>query len=107
MLHPHCLARDRLRLWCLSRSRLDNATGSVELSEPDLERILNVINVSWVQGTRDVYGAGLLVYHVFCDIRNVPEDKRCPASLLVIITFISSCAGSYAGGTLANYVFTI
>src|SRR5882762_4932818 len=106
-LRPHCLARDRLRLWRPSRSRLDKASGSIELSELDLERILNVINVSWAQGTRDTYGAGLLVYHVFCDMRDIPEDERCPASPLLVITFISSCAGSYAGSTLANYVFAV
>jgi len=106
-LRPHCLARDRLRLWRPSKSRLDDAEGGIELSETDLNRILHVINVSWAQGTRDVYRAGLLVFHVFCDLRQVPEDERCPASPLLIITFILSCAGSYAGTTLGNYVFAI
>ncbi|KIM86983.1 hypothetical protein PILCRDRAFT_47172, partial [Piloderma croceum F 1598] len=105
-LRRHCLARDRLHLWRPSKSRLDNAVG-IKLSETDLDRILHVINVSWAQGTRDVYGAGLLVFHVFCDLRQIPEDERCPASPLLIITFISSCAGSYAGTTLGNYVFAI
>ena len=75
--------------------------------DSDLERILDVINVSWATGTRDAYGAGLLVYHVFCDSCNVPEEERGPASPILVIAFISSCAGSYAGGTLASYVFTI
>jgi hypothetical protein len=79
----------------------------VEMSESDLARILEVINVSWAKGTRDTYGAGLLVYHVFCDLRGIPEGERSPASPILIIAFISSCAGSYAGGTLASYVFAI
>ena len=40
-------------------------------------------------------------------MRDIPEDERCPAPLLLIITFISSCAGSYTGSTLANYVFAV
>ena len=66
-----------------------------------------MINVSWARGTRDIYGAGLLVYHVFCDLHNIVEEDRSPASLILIIVFILSCAGSYAGGTLVNYVFAI
>ena len=87
-------------------SRLDNR-GNLDVSDLDIEWILDVINVSWAKGTREVYGAGLLVYHVFCDLRNVPEEERGPASPILIIAFISSCAGVYAGGTLANYVFAI
>ena len=77
------------------------------MSDLDIERILDMINVSWAKGTREVYGAGLLVYHIFCDLWNVPEEERGPASPILIITFISSCAGAYAGRTLANYVFVI
>ena len=39
---------------------------NVRVSESDLERILDVINMSWAKGTREGYGAGLLVYHIFC-----------------------------------------
>ena len=77
------------------------------MTDADLDRILSVINVSWAQGTRETYGAGLLVYHVFCDTRSIPDSQRCPATPLLIVTFISSCAGSYSGSTLANYVFGI
>jgi hypothetical protein len=76
-------------------------------SDADLARILEVINVSWAKGTRDVYGAGLLVFHVFCDSRKIPEDKRAPASPRLIVSFIASCAGSYSGSTLASYVFAV
>lgn len=104
ILRPHCLSRDRLRLWRPSSSRSGEP---ITLADTDLDRILEVINVSWAQGTRETYGAGLLVYHVFCDSRNIPDDVRCPASPLLIVTFISSCAGSYSGSALANYVFGV
>ena len=105
-LWPHFPAWDRLRLWCPASSRPSNIR-EIEVSETDLERILDVINVSWAKGTRDTYGAGLLVYHVFCDSRHISEEDRSPASPILIIAFILSCAGSYAGGTLANYVFAV
>ena len=77
------------------------------MSDSDLERVLDVINVSWATGTGDAYEAGLLVYHVFCDSHNMPEEERGPASPILVIAFISSCAGSYAGSTLASYIFAI
>ena len=82
-----------------------DAIGSVEMLELDLERILGMINVSWARGTKEVYSAGLLVYHVFCNSHNIAEDNRGPASPISIIVFISSCAGSYVGSMLMNLAF--
>jgi hypothetical protein len=85
-LHPHCLAWDRLRLWCPSSSRSSHSN-SISLSDSDLDHILSVINVSWTQGTRKTYSAGLLVYHVFCDTHNISEELRCPATPLLNYIF--------------------
>ena len=103
------MARDRLRLWRPLTSRADSPPDQalVTISNDDVDRILAVINVSWAAGTRDCYGAGLLVYHVFCDSCNFSEAQRCPATPLSIVTFIASCAGSYAGSTLASYIFGV
>ncbi|KIK31890.1 hypothetical protein CY34DRAFT_27992, partial [Suillus luteus UH-Slu-Lm8-n1] len=79
-LRPHCLARERLKLWYPTKTRV--ATGPdgkfLAITEADLERVLTVMNLSWAVGTRECYGAGLLVFHVFCDERSVPEEQRCP-----------------------------
>lgn len=108
-LRPHCLARDRLKLWRPVESRsFRNAEGNIlAITDDDLQRVLTVMNSSWSQSTRESYGAGLLVFHVFCDIRGIPEHERCPADTLTLLTFVASCAGAYAGKTLANYVFGI
>lgn len=110
-LRPHCTARDRLRLWLpiFARSLLigTSHTPSTELTESDLDRVITVINTSWQPSTRETYGAGLLVFHVFCDLRGVPEILRCPADPLLMLTFISTCAGFYSGKTLANYFYAI
>ena len=57
-LRPHCWAWDRLCLWW-PLSSWSSSKGKVEVLDSDLERILDVINVSWATGTRDAYGAVL------------------------------------------------
>lgn len=108
-LRPHCLARDRLRLWVPESSRpcLDSSGSTVVLSDADLDRILCVIAHSHSPNTRECYGSGLLVYHVFCDSRDVPEIQRCPASSVLLLAFLASCAGLYSGATLDNYFYGI
>ena len=105
-LRPHCSARDRLRLW---KPTFIRAAGdsNLDITDEDLDRLIIVINSSWQPTTRETYGAGLLVFHVFCDLRMIPEDQRCPADPLLMLTFISNCAGSYSGKTLANYLYAI
>ncbi|KDQ49950.1 hypothetical protein JAAARDRAFT_712696, partial [Jaapia argillacea MUCL 33604] len=104
-LRPHCLARDRLRLWLPVHSRA--IQDGLNITEADLDRILAVITVSWAHGTRETYGAGLLVFHVFCDMREISEELRCPASSVLMLAFIASCAGAYSGKTLGNYVYAV
>lgn len=74
-----------------------------EISDAQLERILEVIGSAWAQSTKETYGAGLLVFHVFCDSNSIEEDKRCPIARNLLLDFLCSCAGSYSGSALANY----
>jgi len=80
---------------------------TLEITDTDLDHVITVINTSWKPTTRETYGAGLLVFHVFCDQQNIPELHRCPADPVLMLTFISSCTGSYSGKTLANYFYAI
>ncbi|KZP14710.1 hypothetical protein FIBSPDRAFT_669799, partial [Athelia psychrophila] len=102
---PHCLARDRLQFWLPHRLR--QLGSSLYLNDDNLDRILAVIVASYATSTRETYGSGLLIYHVFCDTRVVPEPERCPVNPTLMLTFIASCAGSYSGKTLATYVFAV
>lgn len=77
------------------------------LADDDLERILAVIVASYATSTRETYGSGLLIYHIFCDSRVIAEPERCPVSSTLMLAFIASCAGSYSGKTLATYVFAV
>ena len=106
ILRPHCTARDRLRLWKPTFVRTSDDS-NLDITDSDLDRLITVINTSCQPTTQETYGAGLLVFHVFCDLRSIPEDQRCPADPLLMLTFISSCAGSYSGKTLANYFYAV
>jgi len=55
---------------------------------------------SWAVSTKETYGAGLLVFHVYCDTLNIPEMKCCPVSLSLLLAFLSSYAGSYGAAGL-------
>ncbi|KAG2066436.1 hypothetical protein BDR04DRAFT_1129987 [Suillus decipiens] len=49
-----------------------------------------MISHSHTPSTRETYGSGLLVYHVFCDSHNVLEEQCCPASSTLLLAFIAS-----------------
>ncbi|OAX36336.1 hypothetical protein K503DRAFT_772630 [Rhizopogon vinicolor AM-OR11-026] len=106
ILRPHCAAKDRLHLWIptSSRSQRDAEGRIVPLTAADILRIQDVIVHAYAEGTRESYGSGLLVYHVFCDSKAIPEDQRAPASQILISSFISCMAGNYSGKTISNYV---
>ncbi|KAG2061227.1 hypothetical protein BDR06DRAFT_924808 [Suillus hirtellus] len=102
-LWPHCVAKDRLHLWIPFAPRLTPNT----LEAGDIVRIQEVMLHAWAESTRESYGSGLLVFHVFCDLRAIPERDRAPADSILISTFIAAAAGLYSGKTIANYVFGV
>lgn len=70
----------------------------------DLERIETILSQAWADNTLESYGSGLLVYHIFCDNKSIPEVQRAPASSIILSSFVAAMAGSYAGKTIANYL---
>ncbi|KAF8961375.1 hypothetical protein BDZ97DRAFT_1610807, partial [Flammula alnicola] len=71
-------------------------------------RVLDFMNNAYAPATKESYGTGLLVFHVFCDqkIPPVPEHQRGPASEALILEFISSCA-TLSGDAVRNYVYGV
>ena len=108
-LRPHVLARERLRQWkpSTARNTLDAKGNPTNLSSSDLARIMEVIGGSWETSTHETYGSGLLIYHVFCDNRQIPEDQRAPMSQILAASFVSTIAGAYAGKTIRNYFYGV
>jgi hypothetical protein len=62
---------------------------------------------AWADSTRESYSSGILVYHVYCDLKGIPEEQRAPASQSNITSFVVSLAGSYSGSTISNYIHGI
>lgn len=108
-LRPHCLARDRLRLWrpLVARSCLDDTGSLINISDSDIDRIIVVLAHSHAPTTRETYGSGLLIFHVFCDARDIPEEQRAPASPILILAFIAACSGLYSGKSLENHFYAV
>ena len=104
-LRPPCPAKDRLAHW------LPHPDVLAALTIPSLgdaqERIKAVTLLGWAETTRAAYGAGLLVYHIFCDKKCIPETDRAPASSILISAFISCLAGLYSGSSIQNYVYGV
>ncbi|KAI0754501.1 hypothetical protein C8Q80DRAFT_371938 [Daedaleopsis nitida] len=108
-LRPHCLAQDRLLSWrpLASRRPVDRAGSPVAMSEEDIAHITEVTAHAWEPSTASTYGSGLLVYHVLCDIKGIPEQDRAPASFPLIQLYVASLAGSYAPSAVKNYVLGV
>ncbi|KIK76848.1 hypothetical protein PAXRUDRAFT_17898 [Paxillus rubicundulus Ve08.2h10] len=108
-LHPHCLTRQCLLMWQPTSAppRSTQSNNDKSLSDQEIERILSVIGASWSESTKELYGTGLLIFHVYCDINNIPDHRRAPVSANTFTAFLSSCAGAYSGSTVANYAATV
>ena len=50
------------------------------------------------------YGAGLLMWHCFCDGKGIPEEGRAPATQALLSVFIAYLASAYSGRTIAGYL---
>ena len=72
-----------------------------------MKRIADLMEAAWELSTLESYGSGLLAYHVWCNIREMPEEQRVPVSPVVMATFVSTLAGAYAGKTIKNYLYGI
>ncbi|KAI0629538.1 hypothetical protein C8Q77DRAFT_1065479, partial [Trametes polyzona] len=103
---PHCSARDRLTLWVPARSsRGQDENGQPRaISDNVVKRIKAVTARAWVDLTAQTYGTGLLTFHVFCDMREIPDALRAPASEELILSFVAALAGSYSATAIDNYV---
>ena len=99
-LRPCCPAKECLLQWRPTNMR--NSPHPLALS--NTQHVYDVIAHAWAESTKETYGSGLLVYHTFCNRKEVPEDQWAPASPALISTFISTLAGSYVASTITNYV---
>ncbi|KAH9031520.1 hypothetical protein EDB85DRAFT_2146081 [Lactarius pseudohatsudake] len=101
--HPHCVARDRLRMWLPIPTQLTPADAAA-LSPAEQERIKDTMVHAWEEDTREAYSSGLLLWHVYCDDKGTSELARAPASQALLSTFVAHMAAAYSGKTISNYL---
>ena len=102
-LRPHCLAKDRLRLWAPAPLALGH-THTPGISEAEQVHVKDTMLHAWEEDTRVSYGAGLLMWHCFCDVKGIPESERAPTSQALLSAFVAHLASAYSGKTIAGYV---
>ena len=59
---------------------------------------------AWEEESHVSYGSGLLMWHIFCDDKEVPEIQRAPAGQSLLSAFVAHLATAYSGKTIANYL---
>ena len=103
---PHCLARDRLRQWIPTHSQTAELNPT-SLGKAEREHIKDTMVRAWEEDTREAYGAGLLMWHCFCDDRDIPEQERAPANQTLLSAFVAHMAAAYSGRTISNYLYGV
>ncbi|KIJ58023.1 hypothetical protein HYDPIDRAFT_50362, partial [Hydnomerulius pinastri MD-312] len=56
---------------------------------------------------KELYGTSILVFHVYCDLNDIPDNNCCLILPMLLLAFLSACAGSYSGSTVGNYASAI
>lgn len=104
IFRPHVLARDRIRLWFAPHSDSFHQSLLDELSSDSASQLLDVLLASVEAKTRENYGSGLLRFHQFCDSLSISEEKRLPASEILLAAFVAHWAGRVAVTTVDNWL---
>ncbi|KAJ7758187.1 hypothetical protein DFH07DRAFT_741759 [Mycena maculata] len=102
---PQVLAKDHISSWRTPYTFHSLKSLSASFSPQLISRWQDVLTSSVDEGTRGNYGAGLLRFNHFCDLHNIPEADRMPASESLLSIFISSYgAGHVASGTVNSWL---
>lgn len=98
---PACPAKDRIYLWRPSSS----APIDPSLTSDDALFISGKLSKGLREKTLAGYGSGLMLFHIMCDTKNIPEAQCAPASRDLISLFLAEMIGWYAKSTINNYLW--
>ena len=73
-------------------------------NEVEQEQVKEIMIHAWEEDTRIAYGAGLLMWHCFCDEKGVREEERAPATQDLVSVFVAHLAAAYSGKTISGYL---
>ena len=62
---------------------------------------------AWEVDMHATYASGLLNFMVFCDMKEIPEAERAPASHILLLSFVSTLAAAYSGSAISNYLYGV
>ena len=62
------------------------------------------VRAAFAPATKTTYAAGILRFNEFCDLWNVDEEARMPASPTLLAAFVGLVRGRYAGGTVRPWL---
>ncbi|KAF9224271.1 hypothetical protein BS17DRAFT_703839, partial [Gyrodon lividus] len=105
-LRPACAPCKHLQLWKPISLIANNPPSTILTILPKSNQswIKDVIAHTWVKGTKESCGSSLLVFHVFCHAKSIPNCNRAPTNSELVAFFISSLASQYARVTISNYL---
>jgi hypothetical protein len=104
LFRPSVLARDRIWCWTSPQAMLRSSQIAGELPPAQAQRLSEVMLASLDLKTRENYGAGLLRFAQYCDTHGIAEEKRCPASELLLSAFIASWAGRISHSAVTGWL---
>ncbi|KAJ6458898.1 hypothetical protein DFH09DRAFT_891039, partial [Mycena vulgaris] len=103
-LRPHVAALDRLRTWKSPFGMEHDTKVRNLLPEDVVNRTYAALLGAFAVETHSNYAAGLLRFHQFCDMHEIPERDRMPASNFLLAAFIAHHVGSVGGGTVKSWM---
>ena len=86
---------------------LDADGQPTNLTDADIARICMALSTAWADTTLETYGSGLLVFHVFCDRKNISKAQCAPVSPIIMASFVATLISSYSASTISNYIHGI
>ena len=103
LLWPHVVTGDRIACWLPYSS----ATCSKNISREDEALISDISIADFADSILQMYGAGLLLYHLICDEKVIPECERAPASMALIEYFVATLASMRNPSFYQTKVFSL
>ena len=73
-------------------------------NKAEQEQVKEIMIHAWEEDTCMAYGAGLLMWHCFCNEKGVPEEGRAPAMQDLVSVFVAHLAAAYSGRTISGYL---
>ena len=100
ILRPNCPTADRLLHW---RPSIPSNIHPPSLTDEDRARVSLAAVRGYNVSTRATYGAGIKLFMEVCDVKEIPDRDRVPASRDLVAVFLSQLVGAYSASAAKNY----